>query len=153
MQIRKRALDVLALVDPAAKCAALDALCAQSQGWGFAAPAAAAGPAESDLPGRPPKPRLIDPGAVPTRSPFTREGLAALVHAIAHIEFNAINLALDAVWRFDGMPEPFYRDWIKGVASRPRASSVRGTKAMRATTSCAVREHIRHRPSWASKSP
>lgn len=34
-----------------------------------------------------------------------------MVHAIAHIEFNAINLALDALWRFDDMPEQFYQDW------------------------------------------
>jgi uncharacterized ferritin-like protein (DUF455 family) len=34
-----------------------------------------------------------------------------MVHAITHIEFNAINLALDALWRFDGMPEQFYQDW------------------------------------------
>jgi uncharacterized ferritin-like protein (DUF455 family) len=34
----------------------------------------------------------------------TPEGRAALIHALAHIEFNAINLALDAVWRFAGMP-------------------------------------------------
>lgn len=50
---------------------------------------------------------------VPHRSPFTPEGLAALLHAIAHIEFNAINLALDAAWRFAGMPEDFYRDWLR----------------------------------------
>ena len=42
-------------------------------------------------------------------------GRAALIHAIAHIEFNAINLALDAVWRFPAMPEAYYRDWF-GVA-------------------------------------
>jgi uncharacterized ferritin-like protein (DUF455 family) len=53
---------------------------------------------------------------VPTRSPFTLEGRAALLHAIAHIEFNAINLALDAAWRFAGMPDAFYRDWLR-VAS------------------------------------
>ena len=51
-----------------------------------------------------------------TRSPFTTEGRAALLHAIAHIEFNAINLALDAVWRFAGMPRAFYADWLR-VAS------------------------------------
>jgi len=39
--------------------------------------------------------------------------LAAMVHSIAHIEFNAINLALDAVWRFAGMPDMFYRDWLR----------------------------------------
>ncbi|MFT7402061.1 MAG: uncharacterized ferritin-like protein (DUF455 family) [Hydrogenophaga sp.] len=47
------------------------------------------------------------------RSPFTPEGLAALLHAVAHIEFNAINLALDAAWRFAGMPDDFYRDWLR----------------------------------------
>jgi uncharacterized ferritin-like protein (DUF455 family) len=68
------------------------------------------------LPGRPAKPALIDPGQVPTRSPFTPDGRAALIHAICHIEFNAINLALDAVWRFDGMPEAFYTDWLRVAA-------------------------------------
>jgi uncharacterized ferritin-like protein (DUF455 family) len=53
---------------------------------------------------------------VPQRSPFTTEGRAALLHAVAHIEFNAINLALDAVWRFPGLPDDFYRDWLR-VAS------------------------------------
>ncbi|EHP38591.1 hypothetical protein OR16_35722 [Cupriavidus basilensis OR16] len=37
----------------------------------------------------------------------------ALVHALAHIEFNAINLALDAIWRFGGMPPAFYLDWLR----------------------------------------
>ena len=43
-------------------------------------------------------------------------GRAALLHAVVHIEFNAINLALDAVWRFAGMPEAFYRDWLRVAA-------------------------------------
>ncbi|HEX5371862.1 MAG TPA: ferritin-like domain-containing protein [Aquabacterium sp.] len=68
------------------------------------------------LPGRPERPRLASAKEVPTRSPFTLEGRAALLHAICHIEFNAINLALDAVWRFEGMPGDFYRDWLQ-VAS------------------------------------
>jgi uncharacterized ferritin-like protein (DUF455 family) len=55
-------------------------------------------------------------GQVPRRSPFTPEGRAALLHAVAHIEFNAINLALDAVWRFAGLPEAFYRDWLRVAA-------------------------------------
>jgi uncharacterized ferritin-like protein (DUF455 family) len=50
---------------------------------------------------------------VPRRSPNKPEGLAALLHAIAHIEFNAINLALDAAWRFDGMPRDFHMDWTR----------------------------------------
>ena len=65
------------------------------------------------LPGRPPQPALVPPMQVPHRSPFTPDGLAALLHAVAHIEFNAINLALDAAWRFAGMPDDFYRDWLR----------------------------------------
>jgi uncharacterized ferritin-like protein (DUF455 family) len=59
---------------------------------------------------------LVNAKEVPARSPFTTEGRAALLHAICHIEFNAINLALDAVWRFDHMPTAFYADWLQ-VAS------------------------------------
>lgn len=73
-------------------------------------------PAEGALPGRPPLPHLVEPRQVPTRSPFTPEGRAALLHAVAHIEFNAINLALDAVWRFADMPPAFYRDWTRVAA-------------------------------------
>jgi uncharacterized ferritin-like protein (DUF455 family) len=50
---------------------------------------------------------------VARRAAGSPEGRAALLHAIAHIEFNAINLALDAVWRFGGMPEAYYRDWLR----------------------------------------
>lgn len=46
---------------------------------------------------------------------LTLKGHCAMVHAITHIEFNAINLALDAVWRFPHMPLAYYRDWL-GVA-------------------------------------
>ncbi|EEF27595.1 conserved hypothetical protein, partial [Ricinus communis] len=53
---------------------------------------------------------------VASRSPFTVDGRAALLHAIAHIEFNAINLALDAVWRFPGLPRDFYFDWLQVAA-------------------------------------
>ncbi|MGQ9724256.1 MAG: ferritin-like domain-containing protein [Tepidimonas sp.] len=73
-------------------------------------------PSDRPLPGRPVRPRLIEPGKVPARSPFTLEGHAALIHAICHIEFNAINLALDAVWRFPGMPHAFYGDWLRVAA-------------------------------------
>jgi len=66
-----------------------------------------------DWPGRPDRPQLVEPRDVPRRSPYTAEGHAALIHSIAHIEFNAINLALDAVWRFSGMPEAYYFDWLK----------------------------------------
>lgn len=68
------------------------------------------------VPGRPPKPELVSPLSVRHRSMRTVEGRAALVHALAHIEFNAINLALDAIWRFAGMPEAYYADWLKVAA-------------------------------------
>lgn len=63
------------------------------------------------IPGRPGLPRLVLPREVPQRGLGTDEGRAALVHAVAHIEFNAINLAWDAVYRFRGMPGDYYRDW------------------------------------------
>ena len=66
-------------------------------------------------PGRPQRPRLIEPRQLAQRGLGSAEGRAALVHAIAHIEFNAINLAWDAVYRFRGMPAEFYADWV-GVA-------------------------------------
>lgn len=68
------------------------------------------------LPGRPDRPELRTYLDVPKRSPFTPEGLAALLHAVTHIEFNAINLALDAIWRFDGLPEAYYLDWLQVAA-------------------------------------
>ncbi len=67
-------------------------------------------------PGRPQRPRLVSPRALPQRSLGTLEGRAALVHAVAHIEFNAINLAWDAVYRFRGLPRAYYDDWV-GVAA------------------------------------
>ena len=67
-------------------------------------------------PGRPERPRLVAPRDLPRRGLASAEGRAALVHAVAHIEFNAINLAWDAVYRFRGMPLEYYRDWI-GVAA------------------------------------
>ena len=65
------------------------------------------------IPGRPDLPELINARNMPKRSPFNNEGLAALVHAVCHIEFNAINLALDAIWRYAGMPESYYEDWLR----------------------------------------
>lgn len=63
--------------------------------------------------GHPHRPELVSPSDVPRRGLGTDEGRAAFVHALAHIEFNAINLALDAVYRFRDMPENYYGDWIR----------------------------------------
>jgi uncharacterized ferritin-like protein (DUF455 family) len=67
---------------------------------------------QGQAPGRPARPVLQNPQHVPQRSVHTDKGLAALVHSVCHIEFNAINLALDAVWRFAGLPEAYYQDWL-----------------------------------------
>lgn len=68
------------------------------------------------IPGRPARPELVSPRSVKHRSMRTTEGRAAMIHALAHIEFNAINLALDAIWRFPGMPSDFYGDWLQVAA-------------------------------------
>lgn len=65
------------------------------------------------IPGRPQRPLLVHPSQLKTRAVGTLEGRAGLIHALAHIEANAINLALDVIWRFDGMPERFYLDWLQ----------------------------------------
>lgn len=65
------------------------------------------------VPGRPERPRLLPPREVPQRAMGTPEGRAGLIHALAHIECNAMDLALDAIWRFPEMPEAFYRDWLQ----------------------------------------
>ena len=75
--------------------------------------AAAALAAPPGIPGRPERPRLVPHTALGHGSLRTPEGRAALIHALAHIELNAIDLALDACWRFAGLPEAFYRDWLR----------------------------------------
>ncbi len=63
-------------------------------------------------PGRPARPALVDAAKMPRRSPFTDRGHAALLHSIVHIELNAIDLALDAILAFRGMPDGYYLDWL-----------------------------------------
>ena len=108
----QNALECLLLAQPEKKCAAVFALQARFD--------------EEDLdlvkskqiddvinPGRPEYPRLVSPRDVPRRNLSSLEGRIALVHAIAHIEFNAINLALDAMYRFQDMPLQYYKDWMQ----------------------------------------
>ena len=98
--------------DPAAKVACVHALAADwTAGRLDAAPEA--GRAPIDRPGQPDKPELVPPQQVPRRRADTLPGRAALIHALAHIEFNAINLALDAAHRFAGMPLAYYADWLR----------------------------------------
>ncbi|MEG3639003.1 ferritin-like domain-containing protein [Magnetococcus sp. PR-3] len=64
-------------------------------------------------PGRPLKPELVSPKQVPKRNPVSAQGRAVHIHALAHIEFVATNLAWDAVLRFSGLPHAYYRDWAQ----------------------------------------
>ncbi len=66
-----------------------------------------------DIPGRPQYPQLVDPRKVPRRSLATEQGRIVMLHSFAHIEFNAINLALDAAYRFREMPDDFVSDWLR----------------------------------------
>lgn len=68
--------------------------------------------APANIPGRPAI-KLVPPAQLGLRSVHTLEGRAVLIHALAHIEFNAINLALDVIWRFANMPDKFYYDWLR----------------------------------------
>jgi uncharacterized ferritin-like protein (DUF455 family) len=112
-ELRQAALHWLAERDVARKCAGVQSL---AQAWAageMALDAEAALHAAQSLPGHPDKPELVSPLAVKRRAMNTAEGRAAMIHAMVHIEFNAINLALDAVWRFRGMPQAFYADWLR----------------------------------------
>ncbi|WP_018861921.1 ferritin-like domain-containing protein [Thioalkalivibrio sp. ALJ3] len=105
--------------DPEAKCEQV--LTLMDAWWsGATAPEAAPPPRRLEVPGRPERPVLVHPRELPRRGLHTTAGRVALVHAVAHIEFNAINLALDAVYRFRDMPAPFVSDWLQVAAEEAR---------------------------------
>lgn len=70
-------------------------------------------PQRIDVPGRPERPELVEPRQLERRGLGSEHGRAVLLHALAHIEFNAINLAADALYRFPAMPHDFYVDWAR----------------------------------------
>ncbi|WP_087667662.1 ferritin-like domain-containing protein [Caballeronia humi] len=113
---RQMALDVLCEREPQTKATRARELYAMAQEGAASIDPAALLTAPAELPGRPELPPLVEPGSLKRRGMQTEAGRAVLLHALAHIEFNAINLALDAVWRFPSMPDDFYLDWLK-VAS------------------------------------
>ena len=106
-ELRSAALSALCMAAPDARCAAAESL-ASFRGAVNTEVELVEPPG---VPARPARPLLVPPGSVMPRAVGTPEGRAALLHALAHIEFNAIGLALDHVWRFAGMPEAYYRDW------------------------------------------
>jgi uncharacterized ferritin-like protein (DUF455 family) len=144
MELRHCALQALCATDPADKAAQAQAL------WARAASLSVAGRAPASartVPGRPARPELIHPAKVARRSPFTPGGLAALLHAIAHIEFNAINLALDAAWRFDGMPREFYLDWCRVAAEEAHHFSL--LREHLSSLGCAYGDYAAHDNLWS----
>ncbi|WP_090267813.1 ferritin-like domain-containing protein [Thalassovita taeanensis] len=70
-----------------------------------------------DMPARPARPELLAPRDVPRRRPGSPQGRIALVHAVAHIELNAVDLHWDIIARFGHVPMPmgFYDDWVKAA--------------------------------------
>ncbi|PRF29566.1 DUF455 domain-containing protein [Burkholderia multivorans] len=114
--VRRAALAALRESAPAAKAERVRALYDALQAGQAAIASSLALPEPADLPGRPARPLLVEPRRLERRSMRSPEGRAVLLHALAHIEFNAINLALDAVWRFAGQPDTFYADWLKVAA-------------------------------------
>ena len=73
-----------------------------------------------DDPGRPLLPRLVEPRSLGRRTTASNEGRACFLHAFAHIEFNAINIALDAVYRFRNLPDRFVSDWLLVASEEAR---------------------------------
>ena len=65
-----------------------------------------------DQVGFPEEPRCVPPRELPRRRLGSEAGKRSFIHAIAHIEFNAIKLALDIAYRFNGLPDQFYKDWV-----------------------------------------
>ncbi|MEC7962550.1 MAG: ferritin-like domain-containing protein [Pseudomonadota bacterium] len=116
--LTQMAVEVLTTADGRAKTALSHKYAAE---W-FAARAAGTplpvGEAEPPLrPARPEQPELLDPRDVPRRRPGSPEGRKAILHAVAHIELNAVDLHWDIIARFGHikMPLGFYDDWVKSA--------------------------------------
>ena len=108
MSLRKNALQLLLEPDPDEKARLARALDGKAPAGATETIAEPPG-----IPGRPARPELLPHTELKRRSMRTAEGRAALIHALAHIELNAIDLAADMTWRFAGMPDLFYRQWAQ----------------------------------------
>ena len=116
VELRAAALQLLAECDPQLKAESTIALKRQWDVRQLSLDSEMRLNSNAAIPGRPSSPELVSPRELERRPMNTLAGRAALIHALAHIEFNAINLALDAVWRFPGMPRAFYADWLQVAA-------------------------------------
>ncbi len=104
---------VLDCGDIAGKPTAARALAAAFRSGELAANDPSPPPQTIAMPGRPTTPKLVHPRDLPRRGFGSTKGRAAFIHAVAHIEFNAIDLACDAIYRFRGMPAGYYADWVQ----------------------------------------
>ncbi len=116
MNLYDAVYDALMVCDVDAKCAAASKLYIDWEAGLLQMGDAGLLPREIPVPGRPENPQLVSPLQVVHRGLGSAEGRAALIHALAHIEFNAINLALDAAYRFRDFPADYYGHWLQ-VAS------------------------------------
>lgn len=107
-ELRAACLALLTLSDPVAKAAQVSLLDVKHGAIDTERVFDAEG-----QPGRTERPPLVPHTQIKPGSIHTPHGHAALVHSIVHIERNAIDLALDICWRFPGLPEAFYRDWLR----------------------------------------
>jgi uncharacterized ferritin-like protein (DUF455 family) len=96
--------------------------------------------------GRPEFPSLVDPRHLEKRSVSSESGRIKLLHAFAHIEFNAINIALDAAYRFREMPRQYLIDWLR-VASEEASHFQLLAQTLRERGSC-YGAHPAHRGLW-----
>ncbi|HEY0334403.1 MAG TPA: ferritin-like domain-containing protein [Stenotrophomonas sp.] len=110
----------LAAADPNEKVALTQRYAAAFARGELGLPLDATAPQTICMPGRPPRPQLVHPRDLPRRGLGTAEGRAAFLHAIAHIELNAIDLAWDAVYRFREPPREFHADWVSVAADESR---------------------------------
>lgn len=118
LSLAERAVQVLTTADGRAKCALSRAHAADwfaARAAGTPLPIGKATP--PDAPARPARPELLDPRDVPRRRPGSPTGRIALLHAVAHIELNAVDLHWDIIARFTDQPMPlgFYDDWVKAA--------------------------------------
>lgn len=106
--LREQCLSLLAIADPIAKAQGVAELDLNGT-----LDTKAQIPEIPGIPGRLERPPLVPHTQIKPGALTTPRGHAGLVHSIVHIEKNAIDLALDICWRFAGMPEAFYRDWLR----------------------------------------
>jgi len=118
ISLAEMAVDVLTTADGRRKTAISRDHAARWRAAREAGGTIAVGSAEPPLrPARPQTPELLSPRDVPRRRPGTPEGRIALLHAVAHIELNAVDLHWDIIARFTDvrMPPGFYDDWVKAA--------------------------------------